>query len=146
MSKPFDPETADNMEEIEMQFAVKAVQQSETYWNLLSSIPGSKLKLTKYDDLIYEKFIQHFPEYKNPENVRVLVEDDMKTKDAKERWREFIHHFEYIEDFNFGTLLRLSSDGEYDQAGTMFAVRIQFYAIEIVRNKHKLNDWICKKN
>lgn len=30
-----DPEKAENMEEIEMQFAVKAVHQAETYWSLL---------------------------------------------------------------------------------------------------------------
>ena len=34
-AQPFSAENADNLEEIEMQFAVKAVQQAETYWSLL---------------------------------------------------------------------------------------------------------------
>lgn len=35
----FDPENPDNLEDIEKQFAVKAVQQMSTYWSLLNAVP-----------------------------------------------------------------------------------------------------------
>lgn len=138
----FNAETADNLEDIERQFAVVAVEQAETYWNLITKIPGSKLRLTKFDDEIYEAFIEHFPEYRDVERVRKFSEDELKTKEAKERWRKFIALFEKkIDDFNFGTLLRTDASAEYGQHTTCFAVRIQFYAFEVARNKHGLNDW-----
>ncbi|CAI5756239.1 unnamed protein product [Candida verbasci] len=143
-SSQFEAEKADNLEEIEMQFAVKAVQQAETYWSLLEKIKGSKLKLTKYDDDIYTQLLEDFPEFKHIEKVKSIKEEEMKNPEGKRRWREFCEKFKDIEDYNFGTLLRLNSTDEYDQDSTIFAVRIQFYAIEIARNRHELNDWIYK--
>lgn len=140
----FDAETADNLEDIEKQFAVKAVMQAETYFSLLEKIPGSKLKLTQHDDDIYEQFLEAFPEYSTPESVAVINEEDMKSKSGKERWRAFCEKFKEIEDYNFGTLLRTKASSEYDQESTIFVVRIQFYAIEIARNRAGLNDWIKK--
>ncbi|KAL6942424.1 hypothetical protein ACO0QE_003599 [Hanseniaspora vineae] len=142
----FDAENADNLEDIEKQFAVVAVEQAETYWNLLNSIPGSKLKLTKFDDEIYNSFIVLFPEYQDVERVKKFTEDELKTKEAKEKWRNWTKLFEEkIADFNFGTLLRTDSTAEYGQDSTIFSFRLQFYAFEIARNRHGLNDWICKK-
>lgn len=143
----FDPENPDNLEDIEKQFAVKAVQQMGTYWNLISSIPPSKLKLTKFDDEILEEFYKVFPEYKLEEKLAVLNEDELKTKEAKERWRSFIKVFENrVEDYNFGTLIRKDASKEYSEENTIFVVRIQFYAIELARNRSGLNDWACAKN
>lgn len=142
----FDPENPDNLEDIEKQFAVKAVQQMGVYWNLVSSIPPSKLKLTKFDDEIVEEFFHDFPEFNNKEKLQILNEEELKTKEAKERWREYIKKFEEkVEDFNFGTLIRTDSSKEYDQDNTIFVVRIQFYAIELARNKFGLNDWAYGK-
>lgn len=141
----FDPENPDNLEDIEKQFAVKAVQQMGAYWGLVESIPPSKLKLTKYDDEILEEFFKAFPEYNNKEKLQILNEDELKTKEAKERWREYIKNFEKVQDFNFGTLLRTDSSKEYSQENTIFVVRIQFYAFELARNRFGLNDWACKK-
>lgn len=146
MSKPFNAEEADNLEDIERQFAVIAVEQAETYWNLLTKIQGSKLRLTKIDDEIYNTFIEHFPEYKDLERIKSFTEDELKTPQRKAQWRTFCNLFEKsVEDFNFGTLLRTKSTEEYGQEGTIFVVRIQFYAFEIARNKHGLNDWIYGK-
>ncbi|KAH3680787.1 hypothetical protein WICMUC_000138 [Wickerhamomyces mucosus] len=145
MSSTFDAENAENLEDIEKQFAVKAVHQAETYWNLLTFIKGSKLKLTKYDDEIYEQLLQDFPEFKDLNFAKQISEEDMKSKDGKERWRKFCEKFKQIEDYNFGTLLRNNSNDEYGQLTTIFVVRIQFYAIEIARNRAGLNDWVCKK-
>lgn len=142
----FNAETADNLEDIERQFAVIAVEQAETYWNIISKIPGSKLKLTKIDDDIYNTFIEHFPEYKDVERLKKFTEDELKSKEAKVKWRAFCELFqESVEDYNFGTLLRTDSSEEYGQFTTIFVVRIQFYAFEIARNKHGLNDWAAAK-
>jgi len=140
----FNAETADNLEDIEKQFAVKAVKQVETYWSLLEKVGGSKLKLTKHDDDIFEQLLEDFPEFKEPANVAVISEEEMKSPSGKAKWREFCEKFNQIEDYNFGTMLRTKANGEYDQEGTIFVVRIQFYAIEIARNRYGLNDWIKK--
>lgn len=50
-----------------------------------------------------------------------------------------------VEDYNFGTLLRKSAATEYGEEETIFAVRMQFYAVEIARNRAGLNDWIYEK-
>ncbi|KAK6457389.1 putative polysaccharide biosynthesis protein [Scheffersomyces xylosifermentans] len=145
MAQPFQAETADNLEEIEKQFAVKAVVQAETYWGLLEKIPGSTLKLTKHDDDIFEQLLADFPEFKEPANVAEIKESEMKSVTGKKRWREFCEKFNQIEDYNFGTLLRTNAKDYYTQEGTIFAVRIQFYAIEIARNRYGLNDWVKLK-
>ncbi|KAL6712576.1 hypothetical protein ACN47E_000453 [Coniothyrium glycines] len=138
-----NPEETENFEDIEKQFAVKAVQHMETYWNILEKIPGSKLRLTKFDDAIYEHLLKEFPEF---DAAATLNEDEMKSKEGKERWRKFISEYEKtVEDYNFGTLLRASPKTEYEQEGTIFAVRMQFYAVEIARNRQGLNDWIYEK-
>lgn len=142
----FNADEADNLEDIERQFAVVAVEQAETYWNLITKIPGSKLRLTKYDDEIYAAFQEHFPEYKDLEKLRKFTEEELKTKEAKERWRKFCALFETsVADFNFGTLLRTDATQEYGQFSTCFVVRIQFYAFEVARNKNGLNDWAVGK-
>lgn len=143
----FDPEQAENLEDIEKQFAVKAVTHAETYWNLLSTRYGSDIQLSPFDSEIYDDFVDSFPEYvEDTERARVLNEDEMKSPEGKKRWREFMNKYEKkIDDFNFGTLLRLDANGEYGEANTMFSVKLQFYAIEIFRNRHGMNDWIKDK-
>ncbi|KAL6250258.1 hypothetical protein RBB50_002559 [Rhinocladiella similis] len=138
-----DAENAPNYEDMEKQFAVKAVQQMTVYWSLLEKIPGSKLRLTRLDDQILEHFKSEFPEFDPAEEID---EDKMKSKEGKERWRKFAMAYEKgdnkIDDYNFGTMLRKSPKTEYGEKETIFAVRMQFYAIEIARNRAGLNDWI----
>ncbi|KAJ9633563.1 hypothetical protein H2204_006946 [Knufia peltigerae] len=138
-----DAENAPNYEDMEKQFAVKAVQQMTVYWSLLEKIPGSKLRLTRLDDQILEHFKSEFPEFDPAEEID---EDKMKSKEGKERWRKFAMAYEKgddkIDDFNFGTMLRKSPKTEYGEKETIFAVRMQFYAVEIARNRAGLNDWI----
>lgn len=141
MATKFDAENADNLEDIEKQFAVKAVVQAETYWNLISKIKASSFKLTQHDDDIYNALMEDFPEFKDKEKVAVISEDEMKSPAGKARWRAFCEKFKEIDDYNFGTLLRTKANDEYSQENTIFAVRIQFYAIEIARNRLGLNDW-----
>ncbi|KAG9205734.1 hypothetical protein B5807_08127 [Epicoccum nigrum] len=140
---PLDAEHADNFEDIEKQFAVKVVQHMETYWNILEKVKGSTLRLTKQDDEIYEHFKKEFPDF---DAAATINEDEMKSKAGKERWRNFINQYEKtVEDFNFGAMLRASPKTDYTQDGTIFAVRMQFYAVEIARNREGLNDWVYEQ-
>lgn len=145
MATKFDAEKAENLEDIEKQFAVKAVKQAETYWSLISKVKASTFKLTVHDDDIFETLLVDFPEFKDPKNVAVISEEDMKSPQGKTRWREFCEKFKEIDDYNFGTLLRIKASEEYSQDNAIFAVRIQFYAIEIARNRYGLNDWVSSQ-
>jgi hypothetical protein len=103
----------------------------ETYWNILEKIKGSQLRLTKYDDDIYKHFKEEFPDF---DAAATIDEDKMKSKEGKEKWRNFINQYEKkVDDFNFGTMLRASPKTEYSQDNTIFVVRMQFYAVEIAR-------------
>jgi hypothetical protein len=118
-----------------------------TYWKILETMPGSKLRLTKIDDDIYEHFKKEFPDF---DPTATINEDDMKSKAGKEHWRKFIMAYDkVVDDYNFGTMLRSNPKFEYGEKETLFgtssrsdwealmltaiAVRMQFYAIEIVR-------------
>ncbi|KAG4444372.1 hypothetical protein IFR05_000137 [Cadophora sp. M221] len=139
----FDPETADNLEDIEKQFAVKVVQHMSTYWSILEKVRGSTLRLTKLDEDIYTHLKADFPEF---DPAAPIDEDEMKSKTGKERWRKFLMAYEKkVDDYNFGTMLRADAKGEYEEKETIFVPRMQFYAIEIARNRNGLNDWIFEK-
>ncbi|KAI1401731.1 DUF757-domain-containing protein [Hypoxylon fuscum] len=141
--KDFNAEEADNLEDIEKQFAVKAVQHLETYWAILEKVKGSSLRLTKMDDDIYEHLKQDFPDF-DPEAT--IKEEEMKSKAGKERWRKFMMAYDKkVDDYNFGTMLRTSPKVEYEKDTTIFVPRMQFYAVEIARNRAGLNDWIYEK-
>lgn len=143
LTQKFDPEKADNFEDMEKQFAVKAVHHMTVYWGILEKLPGSKLRLTRMDDDILEHFKKEFPEFDPAETID---EDKMKSKEGKEKWRNFVNQYEKkVEDYNFGTMLRKSPKTEYDEKDTIFAVRMQFYAIEIARNRAGLNDWVYQQ-
>lgn len=89
-----------------------------TYWSLLEKVPGSKLRLTKMDDEISKHFKEEFPEFDPNETVD---EGQMKSKEGKERWRNFMNRYDgKIHDFNFGTMLRSNPKYEYDQDTTIF--------------------------
>jgi Polysaccharide biosynthesis len=139
-------EQADNFEELEKQFAVKAVHQMTVYWSILEKMPGSKLRLTRMDDEILDHLKRVIPDF---DPAAEINEDEMKSKEGKEKWRNFCMVYEKgekaIEDYNFGTMLRKSSKTDYGEKETIFAVRMQFYAVEIARNRAGLNDWIYEK-
>ncbi|KAI5480826.1 Yst0336-like domain protein [Pseudohyphozyma bogoriensis] len=145
--KDFDAENAPNHEEIEMQFAVVCFEHAETYFNLITKIKPSTLpRLTKHDDLLMEAFAAAFPELQSDERLSKINEDEMKSPENKKRWRAFMMPFEnLVDDYNFGTLIRADCEGEYDEKNSIFGLRTQFYAIEIARNRRKLNDKIWEK-
>lgn len=142
-TQKFDPENAENFEDMEKQFAVKAVHHMTVYWGILEKMPGSKLRLTRIDDEILEHFKKEFPDFDPAETID---EDKMKSPAGKEKWRTFVNQYEKtVDDYNFGTMLRKNPKFEYGEKETIFAVRMQFYAIEIARNRAGLNDWIYEE-
>jgi hypothetical protein len=106
----------------------------ETYWKILERKKGSELRLTRYDDQIFENFKKEFPDF---DPAVTINEDELKSKKGKEQWRKFIAHHEKgdqkIDDYNYGAMIRANPKEEYTQEGTLFVVRMQFYAIEIAR-------------
>lgn len=141
--KDFNAEDAANMEDMEKQFAVKVVQHMQTYWSILEKVKGSALRLTKMDDDIYAHLQEAFPEF---DPAKTIDEDEMKSKTGKQRWRDFMMQYEKkIDDYNFGTMVRNNPKAEYDEDTTIFVPRMQFYAVEIARNKKGLNDWIYEQ-
>lgn len=89
-----------------------------TYWSILEKVPGSKLRLTKYDDEILEHFNKEFPDF---DPKATIDEDEMKSKAGKERWRNFINAYEKkIEDYNFGAMVRNNAAAEYGEKETIF--------------------------
>ena len=91
-----------------------------TYWAILEKMKGSQLRLTKMDDEIYEHFKKEFPEFDPKETVD---EDKMKSKEGKEKWRNFMMTYEKaIEDYNFGAMLRSNPKFEYTEKETIFGL------------------------
>ncbi|CAJ0651722.1 7447_t:CDS:2 [Entrophospora sp. SA101] len=137
--------SADELEqlpEIEKQWAVKAMEHAETYFKLVSSVDGKTLRLTRLDDEIYEDFMNSFTDI----DIETIDEDLMKSDEGKKKWREWIMKYDTkVKDYNFGTLLRKSAKRGYDEDNTIFVTRMQFYAIEIARNKQGLNSYLVSK-
>jgi predicted transposase YbfD/YdcC len=133
----FDPNNAENNEDIERHWAIKAFQHAETYFNMISNIPSEKMKLTPIDKELYKSFRTEFPDM----NLMKIDEvKDFKSEEAKSKWRKFISIYENdIEDFNFGTLLRNRANEDYGPDNAFFVTRIQFLCVEVARNFEKLN-------
>lgn len=127
---------------VESLWAIKAVEHMEVYFNLISAVDPKILKLTLHDDAIYTAFRERFPKL----DVKRLVESEIKSEESKKEWREFCMKFEnVVEDFNFATLVRLDSEEDYAEENTTLVPRVQFYAIEIARNREGCNDNIRDK-
>lgn len=100
------------------------------------------LRLTPIDDLIYKAFREEFPTL----DVRIIDENDLKSKKEKDKWRPFCERFKtLLEDYSFGTLLRSDAEENYSEENTMLVTRIQFLCIEVARNKEGINDVLRKK-
>ncbi|XP_033324944.1 protein PBDC1 isoform X1 [Megalopta genalis] len=127
---------------VETMWAIKAMEHAEVYFNILCSVDPKLLKLTPHDDQIYKTFRDTYPNLK----VDKLDEDELKSEDAKTGWRPFCEQFKgLVDDYSFGTLLRADCEGDYSEANSILTTRIQFYAIELARNREGHNDGIRKK-
>ena len=119
--------------------AATSAAYAEVYFNLLCSVEPSSLKLTssqELDDRIYTEFKKFFPVL----DVDKFVEDDITNEVAKEQWIKFSERFKDVEDYSLGCLLRLDSGKDYTEENTVIAIKIQFFAIEIARNRDGCND------
>uniref|UniRef100_A0AAG5D854 Polysaccharide biosynthesis domain-containing protein n=1 Tax=Anopheles atroparvus TaxID=41427 RepID=A0AAG5D854_ANOAO len=126
---------------LEELWAVKAVDHAEVHFNLLCSVDPRLLRLTPYDDEIYEQFRRTFPDM----DVREINENELKSSDGKGKWRAYMEKFNRLEDYSYGTLLRANADEEFRPENAILVVRIQFWAIEIARNREGHNDCIRNK-
>lgn len=115
------------MIDIEKHWAMKAYCHAETYFNLLTSIPSEKIKLTAIDKEIYTAFRSTFPDMP-VEAIDELIH--FKSDTAKTKWRDFIASFEpqSVEDFNFGSLLRNRSNEDYGPDNSFFGTFESFNA------------------
>lgn len=106
-----------------------AVQHLATYWAILEKVRGSSLKLTKFDDDILEHLKADFPEF---DPAVPIDEDEMKSKDGKERWRKFMMAYEKkVDDYNFGTLVRLDPKTEYGEKESIFGMLESFLEVVV---------------
>merc|ERR1712098_418444 len=126
---------------VEELWAMKAIEHAEVYFNLLCAVEPSYLKLTgsrESDDNLYSDFRKTFPDLK----VEKLTESDLKSESAKAAWREFAERYKDMEDYSLGCLLRLDSSQDYSEENTIIAIRVQFLALEIARNREGHNNGI----
>ena len=60
-----------------------------------------------------------------------------------QKWRPFCNRFEKeVEDFSMATLVRIDSADEYSEQNSILVTRIQFFCIEIARNKEGNNNQV----
>ncbi|CAG9766887.1 unnamed protein product [Ceutorhynchus assimilis] len=123
-------------------WAMRAYEHAEIYFNILCSVDPKILRLTPEDDLIYKLFREEFPSL----DVRVIIENELKSTREKAKWRPFCEKFRnVVEDYSYGTLLRSDASKDYKEDNTILVTRIQFFAIEIARNREGVNDSLRKK-
>ncbi|KAJ8928382.1 hypothetical protein NQ314_019047 [Rhamnusium bicolor] len=140
LSRP--AEEFENDQSLETMWAIKAFEHAEIYFNILCSVDPKHLKLTPVDDTIYKVFRDEFPTL----DIRLIKEDELKSTKEKAKWRPFCERFKnLVEDYSFGTLLRADAWGDYKEENTILITRIQFYAIEIARNREGVNDILRNK-
>lgn len=84
------------------------------------------------DDEIFEHFCKEFPEF-DPKDT--IDENQMKSKEGKERWRNFMMTYEKtVDDYNFGTMLRANPKFEYGEKETIFG-ELRFLTTGISANR-----------
>ncbi|XP_024878320.1 protein PBDC1 [Temnothorax curvispinosus] len=140
LSRP--AEEFENDPSLEAMWAMKAMEHAEVYFNILCSVDPKLLKLTPHDEQIYKTFKDTFPSMK----VDKVDEDELKSLEGKTKWRFFCEQFkDIVEDYSFGTLLRADCTGDYSEQNSILTTRIQFYAIELARNRDGFNDGVRER-
>lgn len=75
-------------------------------------------------------------------NIQCIDENEIKSAEGKAKWRSFIEKFNKLDDFSYGSLIRSDASREFGPDNSILVIRIQFWAIEIARNREGLNDCI----
>merc|ERR1711972_483722 len=134
-----DASSYTNTQDVEAVWAARAFQQAEVHMKLLTAVGPERMKFTKMDQELYDSFREEFPDF----DIVAIKEEEMKCEKNKEKWRNWCNKYEKtVQDFNFGTLLRINPAEDYTSENTIFALRVQFLAIEIARNKEGQNKTI----
>ncbi|CAG0915568.1 unnamed protein product [Notodromas monacha] len=125
-----------NSADVEALWCLAAVKFSELHFDIIASVDAKLLRLTPYDDIIAEHFRSWFPKL----NVVKLRVQELHDMEEKRKWNRFCEAYKFYADFNFCTLLRVDATQGYTEENTVLVPRIQFYAIEIERNRTGAND------
>lgn len=104
---------------------MKAIKHADSFFNLCKAVKPTDLamRLNKDAAAVLDSFKQDFPEFFENDGAKIRKldeEKDMKSTAAKEKWRKWIKPWEKMDDYNFGTLLRADSHGEYSEDNSMF--------------------------
>lgn len=110
---------------MEQAFAMKAIKHADSFFNLCKAVKASSIGMTLHSEAgpLLQSFKEGFPEFFENGGAKlqkINEETDMKSPAAKEKWRKWIKPWEKLEDYNFGTLLRADSKGEYSEENSMF--------------------------
>ncbi|GAB1603950.1 protein PBDC1-like [Argonauta hians] len=131
-----------NSKDVEYNWAVKCHEYADIHFSLISALEPAYLHLSQLDENIYKHFKSFFPAM----SVNILDEDELKSESSKTKWRQFCEEYKSsIDEYNFGTLLRLDPSKEYNPENTTLVPKIQFLAIEIARNREGYNDGLRLK-
>lgn len=79
-------------------------------------------------------------------DVKCIDENEIKSVEGKAKWRSFIEKFNKLDDFSYGSLIRADASREFGPDNSILVIRVQFWAIEIARNREGLNDYIRDKH
>lgn len=104
--------------DVAFNFSLNKTEKSRTFstFQLLCSTNPRHLKLSPCDDVIEAEVTKCFPHL----TLDPVDEEQLKGQGIKEKWREFMNKFDKtVDDFNFGTLLRVACDGRYDSENTI---------------------------
>ncbi|XP_055337554.1 protein PBDC1-like [Paramacrobiotus metropolitanus] len=135
-------EKYENDPEVEFLWAMKAMEHAEVHFNLVSSVDPRRLRLTDHDDRLYTDFKKSFPDF----HLSPLVIEELKSDEAKEKWRTFMKEYENdVADFNYATLLRIDANQDYSETNTIVVPRVQFVVLEVARNREGFNDELRAK-
>ncbi|TKR92787.1 hypothetical protein L596_007367 [Steinernema carpocapsae] len=130
-----DPSNYINDPTIEFAWVNKAVERANIHMNLLLKCDTTKLTLHNRQREIYDKFREAFPGM----NIENVGEAELKGV-TKQKWFEFCEQFKDVEDYNMGSLFRMSVEGVYNEANTIIVPKIIHMALEISRNLEGINE------
>eukprot|EP01105_Mastigella_eilhardi_P016063 TRINITY_DN3680_c0_g1_i9.p2 TRINITY_DN3680_c0_g1~~TRINITY_DN3680_c0_g1_i9.p2 ORF type:complete len:221 (-),score=67.83 TRINITY_DN3680_c0_g1_i9:1235-1876(-) len=130
-----------NLEGLEASWAKRALLFAESHMAFLASAPrNARVALTAMDDDLYTELLTQIPEAATWAKG-VVTEELLKNPAAKQKWHAFCTHFEnLVEDYNMATLLRVDPALDYTPENTFVTPRVQFLALEILRNRAGHND------
>merc|ERR1711935_1182349 len=115
-----DAKDYSNTQDVEAAWAARAFQQAEIHMKLLCSVGPERMKFTKIDQELYDSFRATFPDF----DIDQIDEEKMKNKEGKEKWREWCEQYkDTVQDYNFGSLLRLNPTEDYTEKNSCFSLR-----------------------